>query len=137
MNLQEAIARAENGDIDAMVSVADYIVWEEDAKSEIDPELGKKVLEYLDKAIEAGDDRAMNNLGAMYYGGRVVEQDQAKAMEWYKKAAAKGNSMSMLNLGYGYYYGQKKILETFDHVQIDSSFPAKRIYKLRGYKDIT
>ena len=105
MNLQEAIARAENGDIDAMVNVADYIVWEEDTKSEVDPELGKKVLEYLDKAIEAGDDRAMNNLGAMYYEGRVVEQDQAKAMEWYKKAAAKGNSMSMLNLGYGYYYG--------------------------------
>ena len=66
MNLQEAIARAENGDIDAMVDVAEYIVWEENVKSDIDPELGRKVLEYLGKAIEAGNDQAMNLLGAMY-----------------------------------------------------------------------
>ena len=105
MNLQEAIARAENGDIDAMVEVADFIVWQENVKSDIDPELGKKVLEYLEKAIQAGDDRAMNLLGTMYYTGRVLDKDQSKAMEWYQKAADKGNSMSMLNLGYGYYYG--------------------------------
>ena len=42
MNLQEAIARAENGDIDAMVDVAEYIVWEENVKSDIDPELGEE-----------------------------------------------------------------------------------------------
>ncbi len=66
MNLQEAIARAENGDIDAMVDVAEYIVWEENVKSDIDPELGRKVLEYLGKAIEAGNDQAMNLLGTMY-----------------------------------------------------------------------
>ena len=66
MNLQEAIARAENGDIDAMVDVAEYIVWEENVKSDIDPELGREVLEYLGKAIEAGNDQAMNLLGTMY-----------------------------------------------------------------------
>ncbi len=104
MNLQEAIARAENGDIDAMVDMAEYIVWDENTKSDVDPELGKKVLEYLDKAIKAGDDRAMNLLGTMYYSGRVLEKDQAKAMEWYQRAADKGNSIFMLNLGYGYYY---------------------------------
>ena len=113
MNLQEAIARAENGDVDAMVDMAEYIVWDENAKSDIDPELGKKVLEYLDKAIEAGDDRAMNLLGTMYYSGRVLEKDQAKAMDWYQKAADRGNAISMLNLGYGYYYGNglKKDME--------------------------
>ena len=105
MNLQEAIARAENGDIDAMVDVAEYIVWEENVKSDIDPELGRKVLEYLGKAIEAGNDQAMNLLGTMYYSSRVVEKDQSKAMEWYQKATEKGNALSMLNLGYGYYYG--------------------------------
>ena len=105
MNLQEAIARAENGDIDAMVDVAEFIIWEENVKADIDPELGKKVLEYLEKAIEAGNDQAMNLLGTMYYSGRVLEKDQAKAMEWYQQAADKGNSISMLNLGYGYYYG--------------------------------
>ena len=33
-------------------------------------------------------------------------------------------------------FAEEKILESFDHVQIDASFPAKRIYKLRGYKEI-
>ena len=33
-------------------------------------------------------------------------------------------------------FAEKKGLESFDHVQIDASFPAKRIYKLRGYKEI-
>ena len=78
MNLQEAIARAENGDIDAMVDVAEYIVWEENVKSDIDPELGRKVLEYLGKAIEAGNDQAMNLLGTMY-----------SPAEWWKKTSQK------------------------------------------------
>ena len=33
-------------------------------------------------------------------------------------------------------FAEKKVLESFGHVQIDASFPAKRIYKLRGYKEI-
>lgn len=32
-------------------------------------------------------------------------------------------------------FAEEKILEAFDHVQIDASFPAKRIYKLRGYNE--
>lgn len=27
-------------------------------------------------------------------------------------------------------------MESYDHVQIDASFPAKRIYLMRGYKEI-
>lgn len=33
-------------------------------------------------------------------------------------------------------FAEERVLESFDHVQIDASFPAKRIYKLRGYKEI-
>ena len=32
-------------------------------------------------------------------------------------------------------FAEEKILEKFDHVQIDASFPAKRIYRKRGYKE--
>ena len=31
---------------------------------------------------------------------------------------------------------EKKILESYDCVQIDASFPAKRIYLKRGYKEV-
>ncbi len=33
-------------------------------------------------------------------------------------------------------FAEKKILESYDCVQIDASFPAKRIYLKRGYKEI-
>ena len=33
-------------------------------------------------------------------------------------------------------FAEEKILESFDHVQMDASFPAKRLYLLRGYKEI-
>ena len=33
-------------------------------------------------------------------------------------------------------FAEKKILESYECVKIDASFPAKRIYKKRGYKEI-
>lgn len=33
-------------------------------------------------------------------------------------------------------FAEKKILEVYECVQIDASFPAKRIYLKRGYKEI-
>ena len=43
------------------------------------------------------------------------------------------------NKGYGKAlldFSEKKILESYECVQIDASFPAKRIYLKRGYKEI-
>lgn len=33
-------------------------------------------------------------------------------------------------------FAEKKILESYEYVQIDASFPAKQIYLKRGYKEI-
>ncbi len=33
-------------------------------------------------------------------------------------------------------FAEKKILESYEYVQIDASFPAKRIYLKRGYREI-
>src|SRR5271165_3588152 len=46
-----------------------------------------KALLLVQKAADAGDPRAMNNLGSMYADGRGVAQDYGKAREWYQKAA--------------------------------------------------
>ena len=32
-------------------------------------------------------------------------------------------------------FAEEKILGSYDHVRIDASFPAKRIYRMRGYKE--
>lgn len=104
-NLNELITAADNGDVDAMLEVADYIVWGDETR-DIEPELLEQAVEYLHTAIENGSDTVMNSLGAMYYKGRGVEQDYSKAVYWYTEAANKGNVTSMSNLGYCYYYGR-------------------------------
>lgn len=104
-NLNEKILAADNGDIGAMLEVADYIVWG-DGKHDVEPELLDRALDYLHKAIDNQSDIAMNCLGAMYYQGRCVEQDYSKAVYWYTEAANRGNITSMSNLGYCHYYGR-------------------------------
>jgi len=54
----------------------------------------------------AGDVAAQNSLGIMYFSGRGVRQDYAKAMKWYKKAAKQGYTKSQHNLGFMYDSGQ-------------------------------
>ncbi len=45
------------------------------------------------KAADAGDARAMANLGAMYETGRGgLPMDDAQAVSWYRKAAQLGNT---------------------------------------------
>ena len=48
----------------------------------------------------------MNDLGALYYMGDLVEQDYAKAAELYEMAADAGCFQSIINLGYIYEYGR-------------------------------
>lgn len=48
----------------------------------------------------------MNDLGALYYMGELVEQDYARAAELYEMAMAHGCYQSIVNLGYIYEYGR-------------------------------
>ena len=48
----------------------------------------------------------MNELGALYEMGDLVEQDYAKAAELYEMAADAGCFQSIINLGYIYEYGR-------------------------------
>ena len=58
-----------------------------------------KALPALQKAAAAGDPTAMENLGALYRGGKGVPQDYAKARVWFQSAAEAGNAVAMTNLG--------------------------------------
>ena len=57
------------------------------------------------KAIDAGNCDAMNQLGAMYAEGRLVEKDPAMSFFWYKTASEHGNVEAISNLGFNYLYG--------------------------------
>ena len=56
--------------------------------------------------ISAGSGACMNDLGALYYMGELVEQDYARAAELYEMAMAHGCYQSIVNLGYIYEYGR-------------------------------
>ena len=56
--------------------------------------------------ISAGSATCMNDLGALYYMGELVEQDYAKAAELYEMAMEHGCYQSIVNLGYIYEYGR-------------------------------
>lgn len=56
--------------------------------------------------ISSGNSTCMNDLGALYYRGELVEQDYVKAAELYEMAADRGCQQSIINLGYIYEYGR-------------------------------
>ena len=56
--------------------------------------------------ISAGSATCMNDLGALYYMGELVEQDYAKAAELYEMAMEHGCYQPIVNLGYIYEYGR-------------------------------
>ena len=66
-------------------------------------------MEYYNKALESDEQlfiaSARCHIGNVYYNGRGVEQDYAKALEWYEKAADLGNSSAMNQIGNLYGHG--------------------------------
>ena len=68
-----------------------------DAQSKLDETL---------KKAEQGNAAAQFDLGYMYYNGRGVEVDYAKALKYYLMAADQGNASAMTNLGVMYSKGQ-------------------------------
>lgn len=59
----------------------------------------KAAFEALEKKAEAGDFRAMRELGRCYVRGRFVKVDLAKGREWFEKAVAAGDGVSAALLG--------------------------------------
>ncbi len=85
--------------------------------------------------IGLGSGACANDLGALYYLGRLVEQDYAKAAELYELAIDMGCCQSIVNLGYVYEYGRlgepdyRKAYECYSlAAALDENFEA--VYKL-------
>jgi TPR repeat protein len=96
-NFDELLERAIDGDVEAMVEVAD--AYSEGNGVEQDEE---RAFSWMHKAAELGDSYAQTSMGVYYCIGEVVEQDFSVAKEWYEKAAAGGNHSAMINLSFMY-----------------------------------
>ena len=104
-DLTKLIKQADSGDVDAMVEVANYVLWD-DMTVPVEEDLFERAISYLKRAIEAENTAAMISYGAVFYNGRGVEQDFNQAVHWYKEAADRGDSWAVNNMGYMYYYGR-------------------------------
>lgn len=71
------------------------------------PERVRELVEgILLQEIRHGNSSAANDLGELYYDGRIGEQSYRKAMDYYMFSADRGNEDAYVNLGYCYYYGR-------------------------------
>ena len=53
----------------------------------------------------AGDPAAQFKMGALYYHGQGIAQDDAKAVYWFQKASDQGYASAQAVLGALYYHG--------------------------------
>ena len=60
----------------------------------------------LSTVAEQGDVQASSLLGGMYYEGKVIPQDYAKAFKWYLKAVEQGSVKDQAMIGVMYYDGK-------------------------------
>ena len=74
--------------------------------AEVSDEVGQMLVIGYKMGISAGSAACMNDLGALYYMGDIIEQDYAKAAELYEMAMDHGCDQSIINLGYIWEYGR-------------------------------
>ena len=98
----------EDDDIDAMVEWAAFWAF---ARREwpLSEETRKKVIDYYEEGVRAGNQLACLNLGAIYNDGILVPRDYERSAELYRIAADIDDdnsisAMAITNLGYYYYY---------------------------------
>ncbi len=59
------------------------------------------------RAAEQGHPGAQNNLGLLYFTGRGVERDHARALELYESAARQNDPSGLANLGIMHLFGHE------------------------------
>ena len=97
--LEKLIREAGEGDVEAMMKLADMYLNGEDVEQDT-----RESISWYTKAAEAGNTEAMKNLGS-YYLFAEDEKDPEKGLEWYTKAAETGDPESMVSLGSYLIYG--------------------------------
>lgn len=65
----------------------------------------KQAAYWFEKAAEAGDPRAQQQIGFLYEAGIGVPTDPVRAVHWYQLAAAAGLASAKTNLGVAYLWG--------------------------------
>jgi TPR repeat protein len=88
-----------NGRLSTTRRPAEAKPWRAEAKRYLEANDCVKAEQVLQKAAQAGDADAMDQLGQLYLYGPALYRDDAQAREWFQKAAQAGNVPAMSHLG--------------------------------------
>ena len=94
-----------NGRLSTTPRPAEAKRWHAEAKRYLEANDCVKAEQVLQKAAQAGDADAMDQLGQLYLYGPALYRDDAQAREWFQKAAKAGNVPAMNHLGQLYLCG--------------------------------
>lgn len=100
-NLRELRQKAAKGDASAMTDIG-YAYFTGGEGLEKDQ---AEAVRWFEKAANAGNIHAMNNLGIAYQDGVGVEQDDLESLKWFKKAAENGHEKAQWSVGRIYRLG--------------------------------
>ena len=100
MNLHDLITKAEAGDAESQISLAQCYengngVTRDDAEA----------LKWARMAAEQGHAMGQNILGRYYFNGTGTPQDHKEAVQWFQKAAIQGLAKAQFNLASAYLEG--------------------------------
>lgn len=94
INLEELNAKADNGDVEALLDLA-YLYLYGDKDVAVDY---SKALTYYQKAADQKSAVALNNLGSLYFSGIGTSVNYTKAIEYFDEAAKLGSDDAAVNL---------------------------------------
>ena len=89
---------------------------------------------WAEKAAENGNIEAMEELGKMFYYGKVLKQDYKSALYWLEKAASQGAEFSCCLLG-KYYEAQKQYKEAAKWYRLYAKRSIKSRNKRLGWEN--
>lgn len=131
VNIEELKAKAENGDIEALLDLGyTYLYGTNGVNTNY-----KQALAYYEAAAGKGSAVAYNNLGSLYFSGIGTNVDYPKAIHFFEEAAKLGSHDAAVNLAI-IYLGNDSDKKDFDKIMglLNSAEPDNNIAKyLLGY----
>lgn len=112
--LQKMIRQAENGSVDAQLSLGYmYLYGENGVETNF-----ANAFKYYEMAAAQNDKIALNNLGSLYFNGIGTEVNYLKAAQLFAQAARNGSDDAAVNLAFIYLSGNSKNKNLADAVEL-------------------
>jgi TPR repeat protein len=92
---KQALKRAEQGDIDAQLSVGMMYDFGQGV-----PQNYAEAIRWYRRSADRGNPAAQNNLGVMHMNGQGVPANAVEAARWIRMAADQGYAQAQMNLGW-------------------------------------